>query len=198
MPDPATKQCPQCRKAKPLSEFELLGSSPDGRRSRCRACWKRPAPKRTRIEPGEDNALRQYHRAYYQRNREKLRAQANAQRNGLPAEEKRRRTRQYYLRSRYGLGLDDWLHLWERQDRCCYLCGDPLIADEAALDHDHSCCAGYRPCGLCIRGLTHSACNTAIGLAGDSPGKLRYLADALEAAQAAVIQRRTAVPEEMA
>lgn len=49
------------------------------------------------------------------------------------------------------------------------------------VDHDHKCCPGDESCGLCIRGVLCADCNKLIGLAGDSPERLRqaiaYLRD---------------------
>jgi Recombination endonuclease VII len=49
------------------------------------------------------------------------------------------------------------------------------------VDHDHSCCAGRKTCGKCIRGLLCRRCNTILGMAEDRPelltGLVRYLND---------------------
>ena len=44
----------------------------------------------------------------------------------------------------------------------------------------------------CRRGLVHNLCNVAVGFASDDPARLRFMADALEAAQLAVGQRKLA------
>jgi hypothetical protein len=85
---------------------------------------------------------------------------------------------------------EEWAAMWEQQDGRCYLCGTPLNG-KVHVDHDHSCCPQNRSCRICRRGLACSQCNMAIGLANDDPGRLRQMADALEAAQAAVGRRRT-------
>jgi len=45
----------------------------------------------------------------------------------------------------------------------CAVCGDPLPAEAALVDHDHSCCSGQKTCGKCVRGLVCSACNLGLG-----------------------------------
>ncbi len=89
--------------------------------------------------------------------------------------------------------VEDQAAMWQAQGGCCYLCGgklDPKV-EAVHLDHDHSCCAPIRSCRICRRGLAHQRCNVAIGLAEDSPDRLRRMADALEAAQVAFRQRKT-------
>lgn len=52
--------------------------------------------------------------------------------------------------------------------------------DKLWIDHDHSCCNGDHTCGKCFRGLLCPQCNSAIGLCGDDPERLRLLADYLD------------------
>lgn len=52
------------------------------------------------------------------------------------------------------------------------------------VDHDHRCCppgrGGPKSCGRCVRGVLCNGCNTAAGLTGESPARLRALAAYLE------------------
>jgi Recombination endonuclease VII len=108
-----------------------------------------------------------------------------------------RATTQYTLWWRHGLRPEDWAQMWAAQNGCCYLCGKPLTFEDAALDHDHSCCPSARSCSTCQRGLAHNSCNRAIGLAGDSPATLRRMADALERAQAEAAKRMAEKPSQL-
>ena len=87
-------------------------------------------------------------------------------------------------RQRHGLTAEDWQALADAQGGRCYLCGEPLPEDRSqiAVDHDHRCCPRQRSCPRCRRGLSHAACNTLIGLAGDDTAKLHTIADNLAAA----------------
>ena len=149
---------------------------------------------------------RAYERAWYVRNREKIRQQKRDNR-----EERLAKARQAYHRDRdarlarnmlssHGMYPEDWARIWEAQNGQCYLGGEPL--DELGprfvhVDHDHSCCPIHFSCPVCRRGLACHNCNTLIGLAGDDPDRLRRIADALEAAQAAVENRKAAMSEQL-
>lgn len=113
--------------------------------------------------------VKEYRRQYYLKNREKLKS-----------------GQRWY---RHGLRDSDWAAMWNAQDGRCYLCDGELNADEADVDHDHSCCGPDKSCPDCRRGLAHTLCNVAIGAIGDDPDKLRRMADALERAKADVAQR---------
>lgn len=64
--------------------------------------------------------------------------------------------------------------LWEQQNGICALCNQPVEWEDAALDHDHSCCdmRTRRACGNCDRGVLHTSCNSMLGFAGDDIIKL--------------------------
>lgn len=73
----------------------------------------------------------------------------------------------------YGGKNEDYQKLLARQDNCCAGCREPFQeGDRRHLDHDHTS-------GL-IRGILHHGCNTALGLTGESPARLRALAHYLE------------------
>ena len=73
--------------------------------------------------------------------------------------------RRSHLRSKFGIELEEYIEMLERQEGKCAICGcstdDQKFA--FAVDHDHKCCDGRKSCGECIRGLLCSRCNSAIG-----------------------------------
>lgn len=100
------------------------------------------------------------------------------------------------LKWMYGVTPERVAELAAAQGGACYLCGEPLDWDKPRkihIDHDHACCRGRRSCGTCVRGLACGPCNTAIGLFGDDPDRMRRVADALEMASRRL---RTQVSEE--
>lgn len=64
---------------------------------------------------------------------------------------------------RYRLRPEAYDKLMKRQGGVCALCGGAF--DGAPhVDHGHSCCATYKSCGACVRGLLCQKCN--INLSG--------------------------------
>src|SRR5579864_8294327 len=59
--------------------------------------------------------------------------------------------RAYDLKTRYGLTLDQYEALWEKQNGMCGLCGCPLPKIGSHLDHDHK--------SKETRGILHYKCN---------------------------------------
>lgn len=62
---------------------------------------------------------------------------------------------------KYGLTPESLNSLLEKQGRVCGMCSGHL--NDWAVDHDHSCCPGYRSCGKCVRGVLCGPCNRALG-----------------------------------
>jgi hypothetical protein len=132
-------------------------------------------------------------REYYQRNR----ARINERQRSYYARTRERRRERTKL-SLLGLSPEVWAQMWDAQGGLCYLCGEDLDnGGDIHLDHDHSCCPDRRACALCQRGLAHANCNVAVGMARDDPAVLRKMADALEAAQRRVNERRAAQGEQI-
>ncbi|SRR6266702_2924089 len=146
---------------------------------------------------------REYNRKYYAANRQETLAQKSAyyRRNRKKILEKKRESRSQSkiaadnARRRHGMRPEDWAALWHSQDGRCYLCGETLSGN-VTMDHDHDCCPQNKSCAICRRGIAHNLCNAAIGFAGDDPALLRRMADALEAAQLSVKQRKAASLQE--
>ena len=54
----------------------------------------------------------------------------------------------------------------------CEICEEPL--SRVFIDHDHSCCAGGKSCGGCIRGSLCHKCNVSIGLMNENPRRMAH------------------------
>lgn len=87
-------------------------------------------------------------------------------------ESRRERTRLLERRSKYGVSTIDQVEQWVTQRGLCASCGEPILAAEAQLDHDHAT-------GL-MRGFLCPSCNRTIGQARDDVERLRACADYLE------------------
>lgn len=71
---------------------------------------------------------------------------------------------------RYGLTARQLADLIVKQGGGCAICGHNILLDDRwAVDHDHSCCAGIRTCGKCVRGALCYSCNLGLGKFKDSP-----------------------------
>lgn len=76
------------------------------------------------------------------------------------------------LLSKYGISLEDYNLLLEKQNNCCAVCKDIPTKQKLHVDHNHS--TGK------IRGLLCQACNVSIGKMKESPALLRALAEYIE------------------
>ena len=113
-----------------------------------------------------------YTRAYYAKNKEKLKEYGRAQ-----AKKYRKENRELVLTKKLNQWLRDifkrsteWYEktLAEQGGHCalCETC--PTEGRRFQVDHDHECCPtdrgkNRRTCGKCIRGLLCEACNTRLG-----------------------------------
>lgn len=102
---------------------------------------------------GEIIAAKQ--KAYYWTQRESRLAKCKIWRDSNPDYNPNRIAR------RHGLTLEQYKALLVKQAGLCAICGQ--LAKKLLVDHDHSCCAGKRGCGKCVRGLLCSFCNHALG-----------------------------------
>jgi hypothetical protein len=76
------------------------------------------------------------------------------------------------------MAVDDYVKMYndlmEKQQGCCAICGCHQAGLGKAFDVDHDHTTGK------IRGLLCNACNTALGLMGDDPSRLRRAADYID------------------
>lgn len=105
---------------------------------------------------------RAYNRAYYAKNRERINRLGN-------------------LKARYGITVEEYEALLERQNGVCGICGAEPGSRRLATDHAHT--TGR------VRGLLCDACNQALGFMKDDPERL---------IAAAIYLRTTNVEEEAA
>lgn len=79
----------------------------------------------------------------------------------------------------YGLSREAWDAIFEAQGKACATCQATSPGGSGwQTDHDHTCCAGKRSCGKCVRGILCTRCNFAIGLLGDTVDSVASLAKA--------------------
>jgi hypothetical protein len=122
------KTCTKCKETKPYSEFSINRSNKDGYQTQCKAC------------------RRDHGRKYYSNNKVSIKA--------LRTPEKRR---EWNLRHKYGITVDEYNKMLEDQDGKCRICNTPL--EKPMVDHNHE--TGE------VRGLLCGNCNSMIGMARD-------------------------------
>lgn len=81
-------------------------------------------------------------------------------------EETVRQRRKHALRHKYGMSLEEWDALFERQGGLCAVAACGRTATH--VDHCHRSDA--------VRALTCSQCNSSLGLLGEDPARIRSLA----------------------
>ena len=128
----------------------------------------------------KDNAktIKAYKAEHYQKNKKKYKDKASRWKIDN-AQRKKILDRQYHLKHKYGLSIEDYESMLELQQGLCALCGRPETCKAnfndgtklLAVDHCHE--TGE------IRGLLCTACNTAIAKLGDTAESiervLRYM-----------------------
>lgn len=78
-------------------------------------------------------------------------------------------SRKWYLKSTYNLTIDQYNKMLINQSGLCDICEVQITSEKYFdVDHDHSCCSGYKSCGNCVRGLICFNCNSVLGHSKDS------------------------------
>lgn len=90
------------------------------------------------------------------------------------------RHRKWAIQNRYGLSLDEYQSMLEKQGGVCAICGELPENKSLAIDHDRSCCDKDGSCGNCVRGLLCSSCNNGLGRFRDNIKFLKNATSYLE------------------
>lgn len=154
--DGGYKACTSCSTSKPLDQFHRNPRTKDGRQYKCRTCCSEYG-KRWYIE--NKDSVGKKCSAYYEKHKDRYRHQR----------------REWRFRTQYNLTSAEWEVMFAHQGGRCASCGTDS-AKRLVVDHCHD--TGK------VRGLVCDPCNLAIGLADDSPVRLRSIAAYLEGGDA--------------
>jgi len=163
-----TKVCSKCGEEKELSEFYAHQTNKDGRTGSCKVCHNRRGAawqaangdkRRSRYKAVRDENPEEYKNRsaeYRAANKERIAAQGRKSR----------------LLVNYGITVEEYDTMYQRQDGKCMICGK---SPENTLCVDHCHTTGK------VRGLLCGTCNRGIGLLQDDPklclAAAKYLKD---------------------
>ena len=173
--DGISKPCKDCGVVKPLSEFTRHKETRDGHLNSCKACryayveqWKRNNPEATARHRAVQRANRDW-------KRQNVPGYKEREAVGRSKEAMARASRKHLLKKKYGLTLEAFDQLVADQRGACAICQQPQEGKPMHVDHCHAT-------GV-VRGLLCSPCNTALGLLGDDPARMRAAAEYVERKQ---------------
>lgn len=144
-----TKVCTSCKKSKDASLFYRRGLK--GLRATCKECSSKKS------KQWRDSNLKQ-HRSNYVK----------------WAKKNPTKTIERHLKQRYGISIEDYEGMLEKQEGCCAICGVHTSGEEKNLAVDHCHNTGK------VRGLLCFDCNTGLGKLKDSEELLRKALKYLE------------------
>jgi hypothetical protein len=144
------KRCNVCGVLKPLDDFYRASGMRDGHRNDCKACNLAAKRARTALDP---QANRDRVRRWQQENYGRYRSRQRLYRQ---QPERKAADREYHLKRKYGITLEDYERMLEAQGGVCAICGEPRPEERTLhVDHDHE--TGE------VRGLLCFRCNNALG-----------------------------------
>ena len=162
---PASKVCPSCSTEKPASEFRSDKTKADHLSSSCAEC------------------ISSRSRSYYERNKDRIRANVKAYQKANPDVNARSRAKRRSngkrrladVKSKYGVTEEQYAEMLERAGGVCEICGrvpSEVSKKGACVDHCHDSSK--------VRGILCAPCNSGIGSLQDDPAVLRKAIEYLE------------------
>jgi hypothetical protein len=162
------KYCTACEEWKPYDEFTSDIKAYDGYYTKCRVCKNSVISKRDPVKKLATN------RSYRDRHREEILAKEKLARAANPekyreksrilhARYTREQWKGFMLRTRYGLTLEEYQVMVERQQGRCKICGKESTT--LVVDHEHDETQK-------VRGLLCAACNQGLGLMNDETDRI--------------------------
>jgi hypothetical protein len=146
---------------KALDDFYGEKGGRDGKRPECKSCTN--ARRKQWYEKNRDREIARV-RAWQQANPQRVQAWRKKNRDRL-----NKQVRQIHLRNKFGLTVQQYDRILERQGGVCALCAaSPTPGISLHVDHDHG--TGD------IRGLLCVRCNNALGLFREDPALLKRAA----------------------
>ena len=112
---------------------------------------------------------REYNKAYYLANKDKMNEQSTAWRKAHLAED-RLRVKEYHFRTAYGLTLEQRDEMYKEQSGRCAICGQ--FNETLAVDHNHNTGG--------VRNLLCGRCNRVLGNVHESVELLSAMIDYLD------------------
>lgn len=140
------KTCNKCKQELPVENFYIRDH---GYEYSCKKCKREYQRKRKNIKA-------KYDEEYYRVNQTTIRANKKI---AYSSEQRK----DYGLRTRYGISLEEARELLIKQNNKCQICGDDITLDNRFCHVDHCHKTGE------IRGLLCSLCNIGLGSFKDNP-----------------------------
>jgi len=160
------KTCKKCNKNKDLSCFWKQKRAKDGLRSDCKDCNRIEHQKW--VENNRDKT-RESSRKFAKENRDKAKKKLEKWRKKNPE-----KVKDYRLKKRYGITIDQYNDTLEKQNHCCYICKKHKSEFDKPFGVDHCHTTGK------VRGLLCGKCNRAIGLLEDNKDIINSAKEYLE------------------
>ncbi len=163
--------CNQCGNTKPVSEFNKLRKNKNGYRESCKVC--RESKRKVWVAAKRDHVNKKK-REYWWRKTDEERRQIVASNRG--------RVFAWKLRTKFGITLEQFYEMAEKQNGVCAICGRapeeiPGMHQGGKLYVDHNHDTGV------VRGLLCNNCNAGIGYLGDDVSRVRSAVHYLEMTQ---------------
>ena len=147
-----TKRCPKCGIVKEVTEFHRNKRQAGGFQSYCKKCFLANQKKYRQTEKAK-----------------KVMRETDRKRRNSPTGKSK------ILMRKYGISLEQWQGLFDKQEGCCAICGTHQSELKQTLNVDHCHVTEI------VRGLLCINCNMAIGLLQDNSNTAKkaseYLSD---------------------